>query len=99
MRRKLRSEIVDALGDRLVLIESVEVQGDAICTRWRVSGRNDRGIRSLGIGPNGRRLDIEVVTVDRPVDGVLRRATYLNLRDVYEQLTGNGDGRAAGSAG
>ena len=30
MRRKLRSEIVDALGDRLVLIESVEVQGDAI---------------------------------------------------------------------
>ena len=54
---------------------------------------------SLGFGPNRCWLDVEIVTVDRPVDGVLRRATYLNLQHVYEQLSGDGDGRAADAAG
>ena len=86
MRRKIRSEILDALGDRLVLMEKVEVRGDAIVTRWRVSGRNDRGIPALGIEANGKRLDIMAVTVDRSDNGKLDRTVYLDLAAVYAQL-------------
>jgi hypothetical protein len=86
MRRKLRSEILDALGDRLVLMEKVEVRGDAIVTRWRVSGCNDRGIPSLGIDANGKRLEILAVTVDRTGGGKLDRTVYLDLAAVYSQL-------------
>ena len=86
MRRKLRSEILDALGDRLVLMDHVEVRGDAIVTRWRVSGRNDNGIPTLGIGANGKRLEITVYTVDRSTDGTLRRTVYMDLSAVYAQL-------------
>jgi len=86
MRRKLRSEVLDALGERLVLMEKVEVRGDAVVTRWRVSGRNDRGIAALGIEPNGKTLDVVAVTVDRSRDGQRVRTVYLDLAAVYAQL-------------
>lgn len=90
MKHKLRSEILDALGERLVLMDHVEVRGDAIVTRWRVSGRNDRGISSLAIPPNGRRLEITVFTVDRTFEGQPRRSVYLDLAAVYAQLGDEG---------
>jgi hypothetical protein len=86
MRRKLRSEILDALGERLVLMEKVELRGDALITRWRVSGRNDRGIPALGIEANGKTLDVTAVTMDRAVDGQRVRTVYLDLAAVYAQL-------------
>ena len=48
-------------------------------------GRNDGGIPTLGIRPNGRLLNVEAVTVDSLIDGEPRRLSMIDLSRVIEQ--------------
>ena len=48
-------------------------------------GRNDGGIPTLGIRPNGRLLNVEAVTVDSLIDGEPRRFSMIDLSRVIEQ--------------
>jgi hypothetical protein len=86
MRRKLRSEILESLRERLVVMQHVEIRGDTIVTRWRVSGRNDAGVAALGIGPNGKSVDVTVYTVDRVEGDDMLRTVYLDLTELSRQL-------------
>jgi hypothetical protein len=94
MTGDLRTELFDTLVDRNVALVTIEARGSSIVTTWRITGRNDRGIPELGIGPNGRTLDVEAITVDSVVDGVPRRFSMVDLTRVIDQLTGE-DVRAA----
>jgi predicted ester cyclase len=97
MRRKLRSEILEALQERLVVMQRVEIRGDTIVTRWRVSGRNDAGVPALGLPPNGKRVDVTVYTVDRVNGSDVLRTVYLDVTALSRQLADDGieDARSA----
>jgi hypothetical protein len=95
MSGSLRTELFGTLTDRNVSLVSIEARGTSIVTRWRVTGRNDRGIRPLGIPANGRTLDVEAITVDSLVDGVPRRFSMVDLSRVIDQLGGEDVTRAA----
>jgi hypothetical protein len=95
MSGSLRTELFGTLTDRNVSLVSIGARGSSIVTRWRVTGRNDRGIRSLGIPANGRTLDVEAITVDSLVDGVPRRFSMVDLSRVIDQLGGEDVTRAA----
>ena len=86
MRRKLRSEILESLRERLVVMQHVEIRGDTIVTRWRVSGRNDAGVPGLGIPPNGKSVDVTAYTVDRVEGDDMMRTVYLDLTELSRQL-------------
>jgi hypothetical protein len=94
MRRSLRSELFGGLVDRKVSLLRIEARDSSIVTKWRITGRNDRGIPQLGIPPNGRTLDVEAITLDGLVDGIPRRFSIVNLTRVIDQLTSE-DVRAA----
>jgi hypothetical protein len=86
MRRKLRSEILESLRERLVVMQHVEIRGDTIVTRWRVSGRNDAGVPALRIAPNGKSVELTVYTVDRVEGDDMLRTVYLDLTELSRQL-------------
>ena len=86
MRRSLRTELFGALAERNVSLVSIEARGSSIVTKWRITGRNDRGIPQLGIPANGRTLDVEAITVDSLVDGVPRRFSMVDLSRVIDQI-------------
>lgn len=94
MRGSLRTELFGALADRNVSLVSIEARGSSIVTKWRITGRNDRGIPQLGIAPNGRTLDVDAITVDNLVDGIPRRFSIVDLSRVIDQI-GAGVERAA----
>ena len=94
MRGSLRTELFGALADRNVSLVRIEVRGSSIVTTWRITGRNDRGIPQLGVPPNGRRLDVQAVTVDSLVDGVPRRFSMVDLSRVLDQVGGDAEERA-----
>jgi hypothetical protein len=87
MRGSLRTELFGALVDRKVSLIGIEARGSSIVTKWRITGRNDRGIPQLGIPPNGRTLDVEAITVDGLVDGIPQRFSLVDLTRVIDQLT------------
>ena len=94
IRRTLRTRVFDDLVDRKLWLVGIEARNDSLVIKWRVTGRNDRGIPQLGLPPNGRTLDVEAITVDSLVDGDLRRFSMIDLAHVIEQLS-NDDARAA----
>jgi len=95
MRGSLRTELFGALADRNVSLVAIEARGSSIVTKWRITGRNDRGIPQLGIGPNGKTLDVEAITVDSLVDGIPRRFSMIDLTRVIDQIGDETEERAA----
>jgi hypothetical protein len=95
MKGSLRTELFGALVDRNLSLVSIETRGSSIVTRWRITGCNDRGIPQLGIPPNGRRLDVEAITVDSLIDGVPRRFSMVDLSRVIDQIGGDAEEREA----
>jgi len=94
-RRNMRNELFGSLADRNVSLVSIEARNGSIVTKWRITGRNDRGIPQLGIAPNGRSLDVEAVTVDSLIDGVPHRSSMIDLSRVIDQIGGEGATEAA----
>jgi hypothetical protein len=94
MRGSLRTELFGGLVDRKVSLLRIEARDSSIVTKWRITGRNDRGIPQLDIPPNGRTLDVEAITVDGLVDGIPRRFSIVDLTRVIDQLASE-DVRAA----
>ena len=82
----IRDELLAALSRPTVSLERMEARENAIVAHWRITGRNVHGVPTLGIRPNGRRLDIEAVTIDSVVDGVSSSQTLLDLTQVAAQL-------------
>jgi hypothetical protein len=95
MKGSLRTELFGALADRNVSLVTIEARGSSIITKWRITGRNDRGIPQLGISANGLKLDVEAITVDSLIDGVPRRFSMVDLSRVIDQIGGRADERAA----
>jgi hypothetical protein len=88
-------ELFDTLVERNVALVRIEARGTSVVTRWRVTGRNDRGIPQLGIPANGRMLDVDAITVDSVVDGAPRRFSMIDLSRVFDQIGGDGRESAA----
>jgi hypothetical protein len=95
MKGSLRTELFGSLADKNVSLIAIEARGSSIVTKWRITGCNARGIPQLGIPPNGRRLDVEAITVDSLIDGVPRRFSIVDLSRVMDQIGGDTEERAA----
>src|SRR5207247_4361530 len=94
MKGSLRIELFGALVDRKVSLVSIEARGSSIVTKWRITGRNDRGMPQLGISPNGRRLDVDVTMVDSLIGGIPRRFSMVDLNRVIDQIGDEPEARA-----
>jgi hypothetical protein len=88
-------ELFGGLTERNVSLVSVEARGSSVVTKWRITGRNDRGIPQLGLSPNGRRLDVEATSVDSLIDGIPQRFSMVDLSLVLDQIGGEPEARAA----
>jgi hypothetical protein len=62
---------------------------------WRITGRNVRGVPTLGIAANGRTVDVQLITVDSVVDGVAHSRTLIDLSSVMTQVEQHADQPAA----
>jgi len=82
----IRRDLMRSLARPEVTLERMESREGSIVSHWRIRGRNVRGVPTLGIGPNGRTLEIEVTTVDSVVDGVAYSRTLLDVSGVMAQV-------------
>jgi len=85
-RNDLRQKLLKALAGSRISLERVESREGSIVSRWRITGRNVRGIPWLGIWATGREMTIRAVTVDSVVDGVPHSRTFIDLSLVVEQI-------------
>jgi len=82
----IRKDLLRSLARPEVTLERMESRDGSIVSHWRICGRNVRGVPTLGIEPNGRTLDIEVITVDSVVDGVAYSRTFVDVSGVMAQI-------------
>ncbi len=64
----------------------MESRDGSIVSYWRISGRNVRGVPTLGIGPNGRTLDVQLITVDSVVEGVPYSRTLIDVSGLMAKV-------------
>jgi hypothetical protein len=88
MRRRndLRKDLLRSLAGPEVTLEKMESRDGSIVSYWRITGRNVRGIPTLGIAPNGRTVDVQLVTVDSVVDGVAHSRTLTDVSGLMAQI-------------
>jgi hypothetical protein len=92
----IRKTLMRSLARPEASLERMESRDGSIVSHWRISGRNVRGVPALGIEPNGRTLDVEVITVDSVVDGVAYRRTLVDVSGVLAQVSEDAEAPAAG---
>jgi len=91
----IRKALMRSLARPEVMLEKMESRDGSIVSHWRISGRNVRGVPTLGIEPNGRTLDVEVIIVDSVVDGVAYRRTLVDVSGVMAQVSEGAEAPAA----
>jgi hypothetical protein len=91
----IRKDLLRSLARPEVTLEKMESRDGSIVSYWRISGRNVRGVPTLGIGANGRTLNVQLITVDSLVDGVAHSRTLIDLSDVMAQVPGDAEEPAA----
>src|SRR5262245_27988779 len=94
-RQDIRTHLMRSLARPEVTLERMESRGGSIVSHWRICGRNVRGVPALGIEPNGRTLDVEVITVDSVVEGVAYSRTLVDVSGVMAQLREDAETSAA----
>jgi hypothetical protein len=82
----IRKDLLRSLARPEVTLERMECRDGSIVSHWRIRGRNVRGVPTLGVEPNGRTLDVEVITVDSVVDGVAYSRTLVDVSGVMAQV-------------
>ena len=82
----IRKDLLRSLARPEVTLERMECRDGSIVSHWRIRGRNVRGVPTLGVEPNGRTLDVEVITVDSLVDGVAYSRTLVDVSGVMAQV-------------
>ena len=82
----IRKDLLRSLARPEVTLERMECRDGSIVSHWRIRGRNVRGVPSLGVEPNGRTLDVEVITVNSVVDGVAYSRTLVDVSGVMAQV-------------
>ena len=91
----IRKELLRSLARPEVTLLRMESRDGSIVSYWRISGRNVRGVPTLGIGPNGRTLDVPLITVDSVVDGVAHSRTLIDVSGVVAQVAEHAEESAA----
>ena len=82
----IRKDLLRSLARPEVTLEKIESRDGSIVSHWRIRGRNVGGVPTLGIEPNGRTLDVEVITIDSVVDGVAYSRTLVDVSGVMAQI-------------
>lgn len=97
MRRSndIRKDLVRSLARPDVTLEKMESRDGSIVSHWRISGRNVRGIPTLGIEANGRMLDVRLITVDSVIDGVAHSRTLIDMSGLMAQVDEGPEATAA----
>ena len=97
MRRSndIRKDLVRSLARPEVTLEKMESRDGSIVSHWRITGRNVRGVPTLGIAPNGRTLDVRLITVDSVVDGIAHSRALIDLYGVMAQVQEHAEEPAA----
>jgi SnoaL-like polyketide cyclase len=97
MRRSndIRKDLVRSLARPEVTLEKMESREGSIVSHWRITGRNVRGVPTLGIAPNGRTLDVRLITVDSVVDGIAHSRALIDLSGVMAQVQEHAEEPAA----
>jgi hypothetical protein len=91
----IRKDLVRSLARPEVTLEKMESRDGSIVSHWRISGRNVRGVPTLGIAANGRTLDVQLITVDSVVEGVAHSRTLIDLSGVMAHVRDNAEQPAA----
>lgn len=91
----IRRDLVRWLARPQVTLEKMESRDGSIVSHWRISGRNVRGVPSLGVAPNGRMLDVQFITVDSVVEGVAHSRALVDVSGVMAQIADHAEESAA----
>jgi hypothetical protein len=91
----IRRDLLRSLARPEVTLEKMDSRDGAIVSHWRISGRNVRGVPTLGIEPNGRTLDVRLITVDSVVEGVAHSRTLIDVSGVMTQIRDDAEEFAA----
>ena len=81
----IRKDLLRSLARPEVTLEKMESRDGSIVSHWRISGRNVRGVPTLGIAANGRTVDVQLITVASVVEGVAHSRTLIDLSGVLAQ--------------
>jgi hypothetical protein len=97
MRRRndIRKDLLRSLARPEETLEKMESRDGSIVSYWRITGRNVRGIPTLGIAPNGRTVDVQLVTVHSVVDGVAYSRTLTDVSGLMAQIAQHAEESAA----
>src|SRR3954467_3650484 len=87
----IRKDLLRSLARPEVTLERMEPRDGSIVSHWRISGRNVRGVPTLGIEPTDRTLNVKVITVDSVVGGVAHTRTLIDLSSLMAPLEDNAE--------
>jgi hypothetical protein len=91
----IRKDLLRSLARPEVTLEKMESREGSIVSHWRISGRNVRGVPTLGLEANGRTLSVQLITVDSVVEGVAHSRTLLDVSGVMAQVREDAEEPAA----
>jgi hypothetical protein len=91
----IRKDLLRSLARAEVTLEKMESRDGSIVSYWRISGRNVRGVPTLGIEATGRILEVPFITVDSVVEGVAHSRTLIDLSAVMGQIDADAEAPAA----
>jgi hypothetical protein len=91
----IRKDLIRSLARAEVTLEKMESRDGSIVSHWRISGRNVRGVPTLGIEPNGRTVDVRVITVDSVIEGVAYSRTMVDVSGMMAQMHEDAEAPAA----
>jgi hypothetical protein len=82
----IRKDLVRSLARPEVILEKMESRDGSIVSHWRISGRNVRGVPTLGVEANGRTIDVRLITVDSVIEGVAHSRTLIDVSGLMAQV-------------
>jgi hypothetical protein len=91
----IRRDLLRSLARPEATLEKMESRDGSIVSYWRIRGRNVRGVPTLGIGADGRTLNVKLITVDSVVEGVAYSRTLIDVSGVLAQVAEHAEDSAA----
>ncbi|HJX08779.1 MAG TPA: hypothetical protein VJ736_11995 [Actinomycetota bacterium] len=82
----IRKDLVRSLARPEVILEKMESRDGSIVSHWRISGRNVRGVPTLGVEANGRTIDVRLITADSVIEGVAHSRTLIDVSGLMAQV-------------
>src|SRR3954469_9210458 len=82
----IRRDLLRSLARPEVTLERMEPRDGSIVSHWRISGRNVRGVPTLGVEANGRTIDGRLITVDSGLEGVAHSRTLIDVSGLMAQV-------------